>query len=917
MVNCPHCGTANQDGSEFCRECGQPLSTRNPLLSQDTSGDIPEEMPVWLEELLIAQGLSKPEPEKPEPRPAGRRDESLLEREPEEPAAVTEAESEDWLATLRSRGDEPPSEEVAPLPTDEGDFDWLRSLRESDSEVESREGPSEDVGLRAEPPEWLRDLGGPGEEAMPTPPAGTGAPPAGTDAPSLEMPEAGDEELPEWLRDLGGPGEEAMPTPPAGTGAPPVGTGAPPAGTGAPPAGTVAPSLEMPEAKDEELPEWLRDLGGPGEEATPAPPAGTVAPPAGTGAPPVGTGAPSLEMPEAEDEGLPEWLRDLGGPGEEATPAPPAGTVAPPAGTDAPSLEMPEAKDEGLPEWLRDLGGPGEEATPAPPAEVPDAPVAGLPVEGTGEAEEEKGPGVEMPQWLQEVQREEPVLAEEEGLPPDWLAQPTTSDASVETDESPIPEWLKGPSSSPSDVIVEEKESAPPDWLQEVSAALPREAGAEEQPSAEVPSWLQELRPSAETPGPAVEEEMLPPEGEGRGEDLELPSREAPVEETEKPKGEPEEGGEGLAAADIPDWLLSLRPGKEGEEPPGEPELMELSGPLAGIRGVLPVEPLISFPHLTRPEKVPIKVPSVSGDLLAEVVAQPPVQAAPVPRRKDERIVAGVQRVLIYLLVLAAVVVPLLMGPIYGPLDAADLRGGAETFYPLLDGQGAVALPADSVVVVAFDYKPAMAAELSLQARAILDHLMRRGVRIMAISLYPEGAALASEIVDEVAAAHGYIYGENYIHLGYLPDQPASVRYFLNAGPAGNGWKDYREGQPISQYPIAQGVGNLSAVKLVIELAGNERTLQTWVEQMSARTKVPLAAGVSAATLPYAQPYLDSGQLRALLVGLPGAVEYEARIGRAGDATNSLGSQVAAQASIVLLILLGNLVHLVSRGGKK
>ena len=744
MVNCPHCGTANQDGSEFCRECGQPLSTQNPLLSQDGSGDISEEMPAWLEELLVAQGL-KPEAEEPEPRPAGWPDASLLEGEPEEPAPVTEAEPEDWLATLRSRGDEPSPEEDVPLPTDEDDFDWLRGLRESDSEVESR----------GEPPEWLRDLGGPGEEVTGDPPSGTGAPPAETDAPSFEMPEAGDEELPEWLRDLGGPGE------------------------------------------------------------------------------------------------------------------------------------------------------------------VPETPAAGLPVEGTGEAEGEKGPGAEMLQWLQEVQREEPIPAEEEGLPPDGLAQPTTSDASVETDEAPIPEWLKGPPSSPGDVVVEEKESAPPDWLQEVSAALPHEAEAETLSSAEVPSWLQELRPSAETPGPAVEEETPLSEEKGQEEDLEPLPPEAPVEETDKPAGEPEEGGEGLVAADIPDWLLSLRPGKEGEEPPGEPELMELSGPLAGIRGVLPVEPLISFPHLTRPEKVPVKVPAVSGDLLAEVVAQPPVQAAPVPRRKDERIVAGVQRVLIYLLVLAAVVVPLLMGPIYGPLDAVDLMGGAETFYPLLDGRGAVALPSGSVVVVAFDYKPAMAAELSLQARAILDHLMRRGVRIMAISLYPEGAALASDILDELAAAHGYAYGENYIHLGYLPDQPASVRYFLNAGPAGNGWKDYREGQPVSQYPIAQGVGNLSAVRLVIELAGNERTLQTWVEQMSVRTRVPLAAGVSAATLPYAQPYLDSGQLRALLVGLPGAAEYEARIGRAGDATDSLGSQVAAQASIVLLILLGNLVHLVSRGGKK
>ncbi|OQY21445.1 MAG: hypothetical protein B6I34_07315 [Anaerolineaceae bacterium 4572_32.1] len=303
--------------------------------------------------------------------------------------------------------------------------------------------------------------------------------------------------------------------------------------------------------------------------------------------------------------------------------------------------------------------------------------------------------------------------------------------------------------------------------------------------------------------------------------------------------------------------------------------------------------------------------------MLAEVVAQPPEHITPAPRQRDGGVAAGVQRVLIYLLVLAAVLVPLLMGPIYGPIDAADLRGGADTFYSLLDGQSALALPPGSVIVMAFDYNPATAAELSRQARAIVDHLMSRNLRIMVISLYPEGAALASDILDELAATHDYEYGQNYIHLGYLPNQPASVRYFLDTGPAGGGWTDYQRGKPVAEYPIAQGVNDLSAIKLIIELTGDKRTLQTWVEQVTARTNLPLAAGVSASGAPYAQPYLDSGQLRALLVGLPGAAEYEAQSEQIGEAIESLGSQVAAQGSIVLLILLGNLVHLVTRGGKK
>ena len=121
----------------------------------------------------------------------------------------------------------------------------------------------------------------------------------------------------------------------------------------------------------------------------------------------------------------------------------------------------------------------------------------------------------------------------------------------------------------------------------------------------------------------------------------------------------------------------------------------------------------------------------------------------------------------------------------------------------------------------------------------------------------------------------------------------------------------------MGEYAIGRGVDGLSSVNLIVELAGDESTLRTWIEQITAREDVPVVAGVSAATAPYVRPYLDSGQLRALLVGLPGAAEYEARAGRHGRAIDSLGSQAAAQAAIVLLIFLGNLVHLVGRGGKK
>jgi hypothetical protein len=830
---------------------------------------IPEEKPPWLQDLLFEHGLLEPEEEEPQPPPTP---------EPELPPAGPEPEGEDWVAAMRPEEEETvPVEEGAEVPAAD---DWLQALREAGEDLEEAAEPEEEttpfpVDLPAgeeELPSWLRDLESLEEEE-----------PAPSELPADEAAE----EIPDWLQDL--PAEEPEtqeePIPPA-----------------------AEPSVEP---KGDELPDWLRDLAAPQDlEEPPAVVEEEASAPAAE--------VPPLAAPsEVEEDELPEWLRDLGGP-EEPLADEGEGKVPPlreaPDAAGAPEKVPEEAEEQELPEWLRDLRSEEMEQevvfSPTESAEGIEAP----------EEPPERAPEVsgepEVPEWLQTMQEEEQdgvsaqeaVEGEEEAAAhPDWLTRPTTPEVTVEEGEVPAPEWLQGPVPADMDES-EEREDAPPDWLQDLESETPALAVDKVETVDEVPPWLDEIGPAAGTP----EQKVSPFVGDDLDEMI------GAVEESPVEDAPPEpETPEGLVRADIPEWLLALRPDQAGEE--AEVEIEELSGPLKGIRGVLPAEPIIAKPHLSRAETVPVEAPTFSGDLFAEVVAQPPQPAAAMPGQKRSRAVVGIQRVLIYLLILAAVVVPLFIDPFqYGPLDAQDLRGGAAGFYPLLEGTGPVALPAGSVVVVAFDYQPAMAGELSVQAQAVVDHLMARDLRIAAISLYPEGAALALDALQERADVHGYEYGTDYIHLGYLPNQPASVRHFLDAGPLSADRRDYLSGRPLDgdQYPIAQAVRDMRAVSLVVELTGDERTLRTWVEQITAHTRVPIAAGVSASIAPYAQPYLDSGQLEALLVGLPGAAEYEARREEVGQGIRSLGSQVAAQAMVVLLIFLGNLVHLVTRGGK-
>jgi hypothetical protein len=218
------------------------------------------------------------------------------------------------------------------------------------------------------------------------------------------------------------------------------------------------------------------------------------------------------------------------------------------------------------------------------------------------------------------------------------------------------------------------------------------------------------------------------------------------------------------------------------------------------------------------------------------------------------------------------------------------------------------------VVLVAYDYDPATAAEMTLQAEAIVHHLMERDLRIVAVSLFPAGPGIAQEMLDEVASKHGYQYGEDYINLGYLPDQPASLRAFVGRPTGG---REYRQGRAIAVFPIAQDIHHIQDIVLIIELAGGQDTLQWWVEQVGSPYSVPMVAGVTASLEPNARPYYHSGQLSGLISGLPGAAEYERLSDRPGGAMASLDSQSLAHLAIVGLIVLGNLGYMITRWRKK
>ncbi|MFQ6059208.1 MAG: hypothetical protein ACE5MB_10070 [Anaerolineae bacterium] len=374
---------------------------------------------------------------------------------------------------------------------------------------------------------------------------------------------------------------------------------------------------------------------------------------------------------------------------------------------------------------------------------------------------------------------------------------------------------------------------------------------------------------------------------------------------------EPQEAAptEEHAEPEIEAPLAELEEGESAEEEKPPPSAMEI---LAGLEGTLPTAPIIAQPHPIPPGPPPTPLAEMEGArLFEEILVSRPVAEAPAEEDRWSRVWRWLRRRLTYLLVAVAIIVPFLIGGAWSGINL-PVTPTARGFYEAVE-----ALPEGAAVLVAYDYDPGTVGELGPQALAITHHLMSHHLRILALSLVPQGPALAQETFQRVAPAHPeYRYGRNYINLGYLAGQEAALRAFAQ-DPLGVVGKDYATHDPLTDFAAVDGVEGIEDLALIVELAGSQEPLRWWIEQVGSRYDVAMVAGVTAAAEPQVRPYHQSGQLRGLISGLPGAAQYELLINRPASGLASLGAQSAAHLAIILLVLLGSLAYWLGGRGKR
>ncbi len=269
---------------------------------------------------------------------------------------------------------------------------------------------------------------------------------------------------------------------------------------------------------------------------------------------------------------------------------------------------------------------------------------------------------------------------------------------------------------------------------------------------------------------------------------------------------------------------------------------------------------------------------------------------------KFVRWLANIDRRIIFLVITAAVVIPLLL-----PLGLrVKVTPQTQAIYDEVEN-----LPAGSNVLVSFDYAPDAMPEVQPMALAFLRHCFAKKHKVIIMALWPQGAQLAVNAMAEITEDFDLEYGRDYVNLGFKTGGAIAIKSlgtsFEEVFP-----KDM-DGRPTATLPLMENVGNLHDVDLVMDLSAGVPGITEWVLVANALFQTRIAAGCTAVSAPQFFPYLQTGQLMGMLGGLKGAAEYESVTAYKGKASRRMDAQSIAHVVIIVFIIFANVSYFILR----
>jgi len=221
------------------------------------------------------------------------------------------------------------------------------------------------------------------------------------------------------------------------------------------------------------------------------------------------------------------------------------------------------------------------------------------------------------------------------------------------------------------------------------------------------------------------------------------------------------------------------------------------------------------------------------------------------------------------------------------------------------------------IAIVCCDWEASTKAECWPITMGIMAHLYSREIPFALLSFFPEGPRFAQFCLDDLQKQgirpgikggpdidySKITYGTDFCNWGYkyanLPVYRAMAKNLYSIV------KQDIKGTPIREVPMMREVESLFDVGIVFHCAGSGM-ISYWIQFVQPDIKFALIGGVTGIMGPEFSPFLSSGQLSGLLIGMGGAYQYEQLMNIEGLGTKGMPGQNFAHMWIILAMILGN-----------
>tara|TARA_Y100000994_G_C15677681_1_gene436462 strand:+ start:107 stop:1000 length:894 start_codon:yes stop_codon:yes gene_type:complete len=237
-------------------------------------------------------------------------------------------------------------------------------------------------------------------------------------------------------------------------------------------------------------------------------------------------------------------------------------------------------------------------------------------------------------------------------------------------------------------------------------------------------------------------------------------------------------------------------------------------------------------------------------------------------------------------------------------------------------------------VLISFEYGASTKPEIHPMAIALLNQLFSKGIKVYIISLWPEGVIMARDVISQVEKSEVFdlVDGKNYVMFDYKVGGEIVIKN-IASDFRGVYMQDVNK-KSIDNIAMMNGINSIEDFDFVFDLSAGVPGNAEWVQYACDPKNIPLSSGCTSIMVTDAIPYVESGQLKGILAGMPGAAEYENLVYRfmknqsdnrfilnpdkvyPGKATSRMSAQSLAHVIMVLFIVFGNIAYYLKRKRK-